>query len=66
MSLPESPDFAHEASQSLQHQLYYSGEILEISFDGLKGYKEQSIAYALTTNIYGGGVSDTRNLSQIS
>ena len=44
MSLPESPDFAHETSQTLQHQLYYSGEILEIAFDSLKGYKEQSIA----------------------
>jgi replication fork protection complex subunit Tof1/Swi1 len=44
MSLPSSPDFAHEASRTLQHQLYYNGEILEIALDSLKGYKEQSIA----------------------
>ena len=56
MSLPESPDFAHEASQSLQHQLYYSGEILEISFDGLKGYKEQSIAYVMLVNAHKPGL----------
>ena len=44
MSLPTAPEIAHDASKTLQHQLYYSGEILEIAFDSLRGYKEQSIA----------------------
>ncbi|KAF8523716.1 timeless protein-domain-containing protein [Hysterangium stoloniferum] len=34
-----------EAAEVLQHQLYYNGEILDLSYDGLQGYKDQSIAY---------------------
>jgi hypothetical protein len=44
MSLPTSGEAFNEASQTLQYQLYYDGEILELSFEMLKGYKEQSIA----------------------
>lgn len=41
-------DYA-DAARTLQHKLYYNGEILEIAFENLRGYKEQtaqkSIAY---------------------
>lgn len=33
-----------EAAEILQHQLYYNGEILDLAYDGLLGYKEQSVA----------------------
>jgi hypothetical protein len=33
-----------EAAETLQHQLYYNGEVLDLAFEGLQGYKEQSIA----------------------
>lgn len=35
-----------DAAETLQHQLYYNGEILDLSFECLRTYKEQSIAYA--------------------
>ncbi|KAF9516043.1 hypothetical protein BS47DRAFT_1443938 [Hydnum rufescens UP504] len=41
--------FCARASKTLQHQLYYNGEILEIALDSLKGYKQQSIAYLDST-----------------
>ncbi|EJD53471.1 timeless-domain-containing protein [Auricularia subglabra TFB-10046 SS5] len=38
-----------DAAQALQHQLYYNGEILDLCFDSLKTYKEQSLAYLNAT-----------------
>ncbi|KDQ07544.1 hypothetical protein BOTBODRAFT_192367 [Botryobasidium botryosum FD-172 SS1] len=49
MSHPNSPEAAIETAQTLQHQLYYSGEILDLAFDCLRSYKEQSIAYLDST-----------------
>ncbi|KAF8513196.1 timeless protein-domain-containing protein [Gautieria morchelliformis] len=44
MSLVSEPTLS-EAAEILQHQLYYNGEVLDLAFEGLQGYKEQSIAY---------------------
>lgn len=44
MSHPSAPEEAQEVAQNLQHQLYYNGEVFELTFEGLKSYKEQSIA----------------------
>lgn len=33
-----------EAAETLQHQLYYNGEIMDMCIDCLRTYKEQSIA----------------------
>ncbi|KZW03785.1 timeless-domain-containing protein [Exidia glandulosa HHB12029] len=38
-----------EAAEALQHQLYYNGEIMDLAFDSLKSYKEQSLAYLHAT-----------------
>jgi replication fork protection complex subunit TIMELESS/Tof1/Swi1 len=43
MSLVSDPTLS-EAAEILQHQLYYNGEVLDLAFEGLQGYKEQSIA----------------------
>ena len=43
MSLISDPALS-EAAEILQHQLYYNGEVLDLAFEGLQGYKEQSIA----------------------
>jgi len=33
-----------EVAEVLQHQLYYNGEILDLTIDAVQGYKDQSIA----------------------
>jgi replication fork protection complex subunit Tof1/Swi1 len=40
-----------ETADILQHKLFYNGEILDLAFEGLRGYKQgsQSIAYLDTT-----------------
>ncbi|KAF8333073.1 timeless protein-domain-containing protein [Cantharellus anzutake] len=45
MGHSSSPGFIIESSSLLQHQMYYSGEILDISLECLRQYKEQSVAY---------------------
>ncbi|GJJ14718.1 hypothetical protein Clacol_008985 [Clathrus columnatus] len=44
MSSVSDPNLS-EAAEVLQHQLYYNGEVLDLAYDGLLGYKEQSVAY---------------------
>jgi replication fork protection complex subunit Tof1/Swi1 len=39
-----SDETLSEAAEVLQHQLYYNGEILDLAYDGLQGYKDQSVA----------------------
>ncbi|KAG8711383.1 Topoisomerase 1-associated factor 1, partial [Ceratobasidium sp. 394] len=42
----QDPDEAvQEAAETLQSQLYYNGEALDVALDSLREYKEQSIAY---------------------
>ncbi|KAJ1301303.1 hypothetical protein OPQ81_003705 [Rhizoctonia solani] len=44
--MAQDPDEAtQEAAETLQHQLYYNGEALDVALDSLRGYKDQSIAY---------------------
>ncbi|KAG7097306.1 hypothetical protein E1B28_004668 [Marasmius oreades] len=52
MSTCEVEEELQQAADVLQHQLVYSGEVLEISFESLRTYKEgtQSLAY-LTSSI---------------
>ena len=40
-----------EAAQTLQHQIIYNGEILDISLDSMRAYKDgtQSLAYLDST-----------------
>ena len=43
--MAQDPDESiQEAAETLQHQLYYNGEALDVALDGLRGYKDQSIA----------------------
>jgi len=37
---PATADEFKEAAETLQHQLYYNGEVLDIAFDGIKEWKE--------------------------
>ncbi|CAE6474022.1 unnamed protein product [Rhizoctonia solani] len=44
--MAQDPDEAtQEAAETLQHQLYYNGEALDVALESLRGYKDQSIAY---------------------
>ncbi|KAF8607094.1 timeless-domain-containing protein [Ceratobasidium sp. AG-I] len=44
--MAQDPDEGiQEAAETLQHQLYYNGEALDVALDGLRGYKDQSIAF---------------------
>ncbi|KAG8738044.1 Topoisomerase 1-associated factor 1 [Ceratobasidium sp. 414] len=44
--MAQDPDEAvQEAAETLQSQLYYNGEALDVALDSLREYKEQSIAY---------------------
>ncbi|CAE6475330.1 unnamed protein product [Rhizoctonia solani] len=44
--MAQDPDEANqEAAETLQHQLYYNGEALDVALESLRGYKDQSIAY---------------------
>ncbi|KAH7337412.1 timeless protein-domain-containing protein [Rhizoctonia solani] len=44
--MAQDPDEAtQEAAETLQHQLYYNGEALDVALDSLRNYKDQSIAY---------------------
>ncbi|CAE6415167.1 unnamed protein product [Rhizoctonia solani] len=44
--MAQDPDEAtQEAAETLQHQLYYNGEALDIALESLRNYKDQSIAY---------------------
>ncbi|CAE6409911.1 unnamed protein product [Rhizoctonia solani] len=44
--MAQDPDEAtQEAAETLQHQLYYNGEALDVALESLRNYKDQSIAY---------------------
>ncbi|KAG8689963.1 Topoisomerase 1-associated factor 1, partial [Ceratobasidium sp. 395] len=44
--MAQDPDEAvQEAAETLQSQLYYNGEALDVALESLRGYKEQSLAY---------------------
>ncbi|KAG9103444.1 Topoisomerase 1-associated factor 1 [Ceratobasidium sp. 370] len=44
--MAQDPDETiQEAAETLQSQLYYNGEALDVALDSLREYKEQSIAY---------------------
>ncbi|KDN42043.1 hypothetical protein RSAG8_07088, partial [Rhizoctonia solani AG-8 WAC10335] len=44
--MAQDPEEAtQEAAETLQHQLYYNGEALDVALDSLRNYKDQSIAY---------------------
>jgi len=43
MSKSANEEYA-DAADALQHQLWYNGEILDLCYDALKTYKDQSIA----------------------
>ncbi|KAG8715598.1 Topoisomerase 1-associated factor 1 [Ceratobasidium sp. 423] len=46
MLMAQDPDEAtQEAAETLQHQLYYNGEALDVALESLRNYKDQSIAY---------------------
>ncbi|KAF8489764.1 hypothetical protein JB92DRAFT_3246873 [Gautieria morchelliformis] len=52
MSLVSDPTLS-EVAEILQGQLYYNGEVLDLGFEGLQSYKEQSIAksHCIATSI---------------
>ncbi|QRV99102.1 topoisomerase 1-associated factor 1 [Ceratobasidium sp. AG-Ba] len=41
----DSDRAVQEAAETLQSQIYYNGEALDVALDSLRGYKDQSIAY---------------------
>ncbi|CAE6535100.1 unnamed protein product [Rhizoctonia solani] len=46
MLMAQDPDEAtQEAAETLQHQLYYNGEALDVALESLRNYKDQSVAY---------------------
>lgn len=45
MFMAQDPDEdVQEAAETLQHNIYYNGEALDIALEGLRAYKDQSIA----------------------
>ncbi|CAE7152048.1 unnamed protein product, partial [Rhizoctonia solani] len=44
--MAQDPDeVTQEAAETLQHQLYYNGEALDVALESLRNYKDQSIAF---------------------
>ncbi|KAG9123429.1 Topoisomerase 1-associated factor 1 [Ceratobasidium sp. 392] len=41
----DTDEAVQEAAETLQSQLYYNGEALDVALESLRGYKDQSIAY---------------------